>query len=75
MHAGGDAPVPDRPAREGRTGVARGVARGVAQEFQRVFTATTYHCDEGGGGSAEPSPAKIICVTGKPLFGHAGPPP
>lgn len=51
------------------------VALGVAQEFQRVFTGTTYHCDEDGGGSAEPSPAKIICVTGKPLFGHAGPPP
>jgi hypothetical protein len=37
----------DRLARERRTGVA---AIGVAQEFQRVFTGTTYHCDEGGGG-------------------------
>jgi hypothetical protein len=37
----------DRLAREGRTGVA---AIGVAQEFQRVFTGTTYHGDEGGGG-------------------------
>jgi hypothetical protein len=34
-------------SRAGRTGVA---AVGVAQEFQRVFTGTTYHCDEGGGG-------------------------
>jgi hypothetical protein len=33
--------------RAGRSGVA---AVGVAQEFQRVFTGTTYHCDEGGGG-------------------------
>lgn len=38
----------DRLARAGRTGVA---AIGVAQEFQRVFTATTYHCDADGGGS------------------------
>lgn len=37
----------DRLARAGRTGVA---AIGVAQEFQRVFTGTTYHPDEGGGG-------------------------
>jgi hypothetical protein len=37
----------DRLARGGGTGVA---AIGVAQEFQRVFTGTTYHCDEGGGG-------------------------
>ncbi|MCA1706835.1 MAG: hypothetical protein LC808_27670 [Actinobacteria bacterium] len=37
----------DRLARAGRTGVA---AIGVAQEFQRVFTGTTYHSDEGGGG-------------------------
>jgi hypothetical protein len=37
----------DRLARAGETGVA---AIGVAQEFQRVFTGTTYHCDEGGGG-------------------------
>jgi hypothetical protein len=37
----------DRLARAGRTGVA---AVGVAQEFQRVFTGTTYHCDDGGGG-------------------------
>jgi hypothetical protein len=37
----------DRLARERRTGVA---AIGVAQEFQRMFTGTTYHCDEGGGG-------------------------
>jgi hypothetical protein len=34
-------------ADQGRTGVA---AIGVAQEFQRVFTGTTYHGDEGGGG-------------------------
>ncbi|MGH4001942.1 MAG: hypothetical protein ACRDTJ_31265 [Pseudonocardiaceae bacterium] len=40
-------PYLDRLARQGRTGVA---AIGVAQEFQRVFTGTTYHCDEGGGG-------------------------
>jgi hypothetical protein len=40
-------PYLDRLAREGRTGVA---AIGVAQEFQRVFTGTTYHADEGGGG-------------------------
>jgi hypothetical protein len=33
--------------RAGRTGVA---AIGVAQEFQRVFTGTTYHPDESGGG-------------------------
>jgi hypothetical protein len=37
----------DRLARAGKTGVA---AIGIAQEFQRVFTGTTYHCDEGGGG-------------------------
>ncbi|MGH3841726.1 MAG: hypothetical protein ACRDS0_09835 [Pseudonocardiaceae bacterium] len=37
----------DRLARAGRSGVA---AIGVAQEFQRVFTGTTYHADEGGGG-------------------------
>ena len=37
----------DRLVRAGRTGVA---AIGVAQEFQRVFTGTTYHPDEGGGG-------------------------
>jgi len=37
----------DRLARAGRTGVA---AIGVAQEFQRVFTGTTYHSDEGGEG-------------------------
>jgi len=37
----------DRLAREGRTGVA---AIGVAQEFQRVFTGTTYHSDADGGG-------------------------
>jgi hypothetical protein len=37
----------DRLARAGRTGVA---AIGVAQEFQRVFTGTTYHPDEGGEG-------------------------
>lgn len=35
----------DRLARAGGTGVA---AIGVAQEFQRVFTGTTYHPDEGG---------------------------
>ena len=40
-------PYLDQLAREGRTGVA---AIGVAQEFQRVFTGTTYHPDEGGGG-------------------------
>jgi hypothetical protein len=32
--------------RQKRTGVA---AIGVAQEFQRVFTGTTHHADEGGG--------------------------
>ncbi|MGH3802146.1 MAG: hypothetical protein ACRDTD_18825 [Pseudonocardiaceae bacterium] len=37
----------DRLAREGRTGVA---AIGVAQEFQRVFTGTTYHPAADGGG-------------------------
>ena len=37
----------DRLAREGWTGVA---AIGVAQEFQRVFTGTTYHSDPDGGG-------------------------
>jgi hypothetical protein len=37
----------DRLAREGRVGVA---AIGVAQEFQRVFTGTTYHPDAEGGG-------------------------
>ena len=37
----------DRLARAGRTGVA---AIGVAQEFQRVFTGTTYHSDSDGGG-------------------------
>jgi hypothetical protein len=37
----------DRLARERRTGVA---AIGVAQEFQRVFTGTTYHPDADGGG-------------------------
>jgi len=37
----------DRLSHEGRTGVA---AIGVAQEFQRVFTGTTYHPDDGGGG-------------------------
>ena len=40
-------PYLDQLARTGRTGVA---AIGVAQEFQRVFTGTTYHGDEGGGG-------------------------
>jgi len=40
-------PYLDRLAREGRTGVA---AIGVAQEFQRVFTGTTYHSDADGGG-------------------------
>jgi hypothetical protein len=38
----------DRLARAGRTGVA---AIGVAQEFQRVFTGTTYHPDADGGGA------------------------
>jgi hypothetical protein len=38
----------DRLAREGRTGVA---VIGVAQEFQRVFTGTTYHADADGGGA------------------------
>jgi len=37
----------DRLTRDGRTGVA---AIGVAQEFQRVFTGTTYHPDADGGG-------------------------
>ena len=37
----------DRLIRAGGTGVA---AIGVAQEFQRVFTGTTYHPDEGGQG-------------------------
>jgi hypothetical protein len=37
----------DRLARQGRCGVA---AIGVAQEFQRVFTGTTYHPDADGGG-------------------------
>jgi hypothetical protein len=37
----------DRLARAGGTGVA---AIGVAQEFQRVFTGTTYHPDAGGEG-------------------------
>ncbi|MGH3476513.1 MAG: hypothetical protein ACRDT8_16275 [Micromonosporaceae bacterium] len=37
----------DRLARAGRAGVA---AIGVAQEFQRVFTGTTYHSDADGGG-------------------------
>jgi hypothetical protein len=36
----------DRLIRAKRTGVA---AIGVAQEFQRVFTGTTHHADEGGG--------------------------
>jgi len=40
-------PYLDRLARQGRSGVA---AIGVAQEFQRVFTGTTYHPDEGGEG-------------------------
>lgn len=40
-------PYLDRLIGQGRTGVA---AIGVAQEFQRVFTGTTYHGDEGGGG-------------------------
>jgi hypothetical protein len=37
----------DRLIREGQPGVA---AIGVAQEFQRVFTGTTYHSHEGGEG-------------------------
>ncbi|MGH3811262.1 MAG: hypothetical protein ACRDUV_02245, partial [Pseudonocardiaceae bacterium] len=37
----------DRLIHQGRTGVA---AIGVAQEFQRVFTGTTYHSGEGGEG-------------------------
>ncbi|MGH3752323.1 MAG: hypothetical protein ACRDRP_06425 [Pseudonocardiaceae bacterium] len=40
-------PYLDRLARAGRTGVA---AIGVAQEFQRVFTGTACHSEEGGGG-------------------------
>jgi hypothetical protein len=36
----------ERLIRAKRTGVA---AIGVAQEFQRVFTGTTHHADEGGG--------------------------
>ena len=39
-------PYLERLERQGRTGVA---AIGVAQEFQRVFTGTTHHADEGGG--------------------------
>ena len=38
----------DRLARAGRCGVA---AIGVAQEFQRVFTGTTYHSEPDGGGA------------------------
>jgi len=45
----------DRLIRQERTGVA---AIGVAQEFQRVFTGTTYHPDEGGGGVPRFSYAK-----------------
>ncbi|HET9253663.1 MAG TPA: hypothetical protein VFO16_00495 [Pseudonocardiaceae bacterium] len=45
----------DQLVREGRTGVA---AIGVAQEFQRVFTGTTHHADEGGGGIPRFSYAK-----------------
>lgn len=45
----------DRLVRQGRTGVA---AIGVAQEFQRVFTGTTHHADEGGGGVPRFSYAK-----------------
>jgi hypothetical protein len=37
----------ERLVRAGGTGVA---AIGVAQEFQRVFTGTIYHPDEGGEG-------------------------
>jgi hypothetical protein len=37
----------DRLVRAGRSGVA---AIGVAQEFQRVFTGSTYHADSDGGG-------------------------
>ncbi|MCA1821248.1 MAG: hypothetical protein LC644_05710 [Pseudonocardia sp.] len=37
----------DHVIRAGRSGVA---AIGVAQEFQRVFTGTTYHADPDGGG-------------------------
>jgi len=40
-------PYLDRLAREGRSGVA---AIGVAQEFQRVFSGTTYHAEPEGGG-------------------------
>jgi hypothetical protein len=40
-------PYLERLVRVGGTGVA---AVGVAQEFQRVFTGTTYHPDAGGGG-------------------------
>jgi hypothetical protein len=40
-------PYLDRLIRQQRTGVA---AIGVAQEFQRVFTGTTYHPDADGGG-------------------------
>ena len=39
-------PYLERLERQGRAGVA---AIGVAQEFQRVFTGTTHHADEGGG--------------------------
>jgi hypothetical protein len=31
-----------------QAGWSRGTAIGVAQEFQRVFSGTTYHPDEGG---------------------------
>ena len=48
-------PYLDRLVRAGQTGVA---AIGVAQEFQRVFTGTTYHPDEGGGGAVHFSYAK-----------------
>ena len=40
-------PYLDRLVREGRCGVA---VIGVAQEFQRVFSGTTYHPDAEGGG-------------------------
>jgi hypothetical protein len=45
----------DRLIRAKRTGVA---AIGVAQEFQRVFTGTTYHGDEGG---RAPAKSEISC--------------
>jgi hypothetical protein len=49
-------PYLERLEHQGRTGVA---AIGVAQEFQRVFTGTTHHADEGGGDVPRFSYAKV----------------